>query len=88
MEQFNSSNTYYPHRGASPGAASGVINVGAAGAHNEASGASIYAATGVEQQDYRAEFSNFGPRCDIWGAGSAIQSVWNSGDELYDNIPS
>jgi hypothetical protein len=82
------SNTYYPHRGASPGAATGVINVGAAGAHNEASGASIYDATGVEQQDYRAEFSNFGPRCDIWGAGSAIQSIWNSGDDLYDNIPS
>ena len=84
----SSSTVYYPHRGPTPGAASGVICVGAAGAHNEATGASIYDATGVEQQDYRAEFSNFGPRCDIWGSGSAIQSVWNSADDLYDNIPS
>lgn len=78
-------NTYYPHRGSTPGAGSEVINVGAAGAHDESSGSSIYTASGVEQQDYKAEFSNFGPRCDIWGAGSAIQSIWNSADSLYDN---
>ena len=82
------SNTYYPHRGPTPGASPGVICVGAAGSHNEASGASIYDGTGVEQPDYRAEFSNFGPRCDIWGAGSAIQSVWNSAGETYDTNPS
>ena len=85
-----SSNTYYPHRGSTPGASPGVINVGAAGSHNEPAGAvnGVYDGTGVEQPDYRAEFSNFGPRCDIWGAGSAIQSVWNSAGQTYDTIPS
>lgn len=81
------SSVKYPHRGSTPGGAPGVINVGAAGAHDE-TGGNIYNASGVEQQDYRAEFSNFGPRLDIWGAGAAIQSIWNSADDLYDNIPS
>ena len=82
------STTYraYPHRGSSPGAAVGVINVGAAGSHDEAQGASIYDATNVEDNYYRAEFSNFGPRCDIWAAGAGIQSIWRSTDTLYDNV--
>jgi len=80
-----SGNTYYPHRGASPGAAPGVICVGAAGSHNETNG-DIYSATAVESGDWRAEFSNFGPRIDVWGSGSAIQSIWRTNDQLYDNI--
>ena len=82
------STTYrsYCHRGSSPGAAVGVINVGAAGSHDEAPGDSIYNATNVEDNYYRAEFSNFGPRCDIWAAGSGIQSIWRSTDTLYDNV--
>lgn len=78
--------TYYPHRGSSPGAATGVINVGAAGSHNELSGASIYTASFVEDDYYRAEFSNFGPRVDTWAAGAGIQSIWRAGDSLYDTI--
>lgn len=78
--------TYYPHRGSSPGAAPGVICVGAAGSHNEANGSSIYTGTAVEPGDYKAEFSNFGPRIDVWGAGSAIQSIWTAGQALYDNV--
>jgi len=81
-----SGTTYYPHRGSTPGAAPGVICVGAAGSHNEANGSSIYTGTAVEPGDYKAEFSNFGPRIDVWGAGSAIQSIWTAGQQLYDNI--
>ena len=78
--------TYYPHRGSSPSAALGVICVGAAGSHNENPvGSDIYAATAVEAGDYRAEFSNFGPRVDVWAAGAAIQSIWTTGQRLYDN---
>jgi len=80
-----SGTTYYPHRGSSPGAAEGVICVGAAGSHNETNG-DIYSGTAVESGDWRAEFSNFGPRIDVWGSGSAIQSVWKTGESLYDNI--
>lgn len=83
---IKNANTYYPHRGSTPGAAPGVICVGAAGSHNEAVGASIYTATSIEDNYYRAEFSNFGPRVDIWAAGAGIQSIWNSNDSLYDNI--
>tara|TARA_B100001939_G_C16900869_1_gene599916 strand:- start:21 stop:1481 length:1461 start_codon:yes stop_codon:yes gene_type:complete len=76
----------YPHRGVSPSASSTVICVGAAGSHDEAQGASIYTATNVEDNYYRAEFSNFGPRCDVWAAGAGIQSIWRTNDALYDNI--
>ena len=67
----SASTTYrsYPHRGVSPSASSTVICVGAAGSHDEAQGASIYDATNVEDNYYRAEFSNFGPRCDVWSSG-------------------
>lgn len=84
----SASTTYrsYCHRGSSPGAAVGVISVGAAGSHDEAQGDSIYDATNVEDNYYRAEFSNFGPRCDIWAAGAGIQSIWRSTDTLYDNV--
>ena len=84
----SASTTYrsYPHRGVSPSASSTVICVGAAGSHDEAQGASIYDATNVEDNYYRAEFSNFGPRCDVWAAGAGIQSIWRSTDSLYDAI--
>lgn len=81
-----SGNIYYPHRGSTPAAAAGVINVGAAGSHNDTDG-NVYNSTSIDQQDYRAEFSNFGPRVDVWASGSGIQSVWRSTDNLYDAIP-
>ncbi len=83
--------SYYIHRGSSPGAANGgtentkIICSGAIGQHNEATGASIYASTGIEVGDYKAEFSNYGPRVDVYAPGSGIQSVWNSGASLYDS---
>jgi hypothetical protein len=86
--------SYYIHRGSSPGSAWGdnenerVICVGASGAHNEPAGSSIYNSTGIEVGDYKAEFSNYGPRIDVFAPGSGIQSVWYSGENLYDNIPS
>lgn len=85
--------SYYYHRGSSPGSATGgsanntIICSGAIGQHNEASGASIYASTGIEVGDYKAEFSNYGPRIDAWAPGSAVQSIWNSGASLYDSTP-
>lgn len=81
---------YYYHRGSSPGAADGgtentkIICSGAIGQHNESTGSSVYASTGIEVGDYKAEFSNYGPRIDVYAPGSAIQSVWNSGESLYD----
>lgn len=80
--------TIYYNRGSSPAAADGVICVGAAGSHNNVYGsgadANIYGATSVDQEDYRAEFSNYGPRIDIWAAGSGVQSIWSTGTALYD----
>ncbi len=82
--------SYYFHRGSSPGSANGgsennkIICSGAIGQHNEATGASIYASTGIEVGDYKAEFSNYGPRIDVYAPGSGIQSIWNSGASLYD----
>ncbi len=78
----------YYHRGSSPGNVLNVITVGAMGSHDEPEGESIYAATAVEQQDYKAEFSNFGPGVDVWAAGAGVQSVWNGNDSLYDDEPS
>ncbi len=84
--------TYYIHRGSSPGAANGgtentkIICSGAIGQHNEATGASIYNSTGIEVGDYKAEFSNYGPRVDVFAPGSGIQSIWNSGATLYDAV--
>ena len=82
--------TYYIHRGSSPGAADGgteetkIICSGAMGQHNESTGASVYNSTGIETGDYKAEFSNYGPRIDCWAPGSGIQSVWSVGTTLYD----
>jgi len=82
--------SYYIHRGSSPGSANGgtedtkIICSGAIGQHNEATNASIYASTGIEVGDYKAEFSNYGPRIDVYAPGSGVQSVWNSGASLYD----
>lgn len=82
--------SYYIHRGSSPGAANGgsennkIICSGAIGQHDEASGASIYNSTGIEVGDYKAEFSNYGPRVDVYAPGSGVQSIWNSGATLYD----
>lgn len=81
----------YCHRGSSPGSAYGgsentkVICVGAMGQHNESPGASIYNSTGIEVGDYKAEFSNYGPGVDVYAPGSAIQSIWASYEDLYDN---
>jgi Subtilase family len=83
--------TYYIHRGSSPGAADGgteetkIICSGAMGQHNEATGASVYSSTGIETGDYKAEFSNYGPRIDCYAPGSAIQSIWSTGTTLYDS---
>jgi hypothetical protein len=83
--------TYYIHRGSSPGAADGgtegtkIICSGAIGQHNESSGASVYNSTSIETGDYKAEFSNYGPRIDCWAPGSGIQSVWSANSTLYDS---
>lgn len=83
--------SYYIHRGSSPGAAWGdnenerVICVGAIGQHNEPAGQSVYNATSIEVGDYKAEFSNYGPRVDVYAPGSGIQSVWYNGGSLYDS---
>lgn len=83
--------TTYIHRGSSPGAADGgtegtkIICSGAIGQHNEPSGQSVYNATGIEVGDYKAEFSNYGPRIDCYAPGSGIQSVWSANNTLYDS---
>ena len=83
--------TLYIHRGSSPGAAWGdsentrIICVGAIGQHNEPPGNSIYDSSSIEVGDYKSEFSNYGPRVDIFAPGSGIQSVWSAGSSLYDN---
>jgi len=83
--------TYYIHRGSSPGAADGgtegtkIICSGAIGQHDELSGANIYDSTGIETGDYKAEFSNYGPRIDCWAPGSGIQSIWAANNTLYDS---
>ena len=84
--------THYIHRGASPGAAWGdsedsrIICSGATGQHNELTGQSVYSATGIAVGDYKAEFSNYGPRIDCFAPGSGIQSIWRSTDSVYDSI--
>jgi hypothetical protein len=87
-----SGTSYWIHRGSSPGAADGgtegtkVICVGAVGQHNESVMGSVYSATGIEVGDYKAEFSNYGPRVDVFAPGSGIQSVWSVGTTLYDGV--
>jgi len=53
--------TRYFNRGSSPGAATGVICVGA---------------ISNNQDQRRATFSNYGPRVDVWAPGYAIVSAW------------
>ena len=83
--------TLYIHRGSSPGAADGgtestkIITSGAIGQHNEPTGSSVYSSTGIEVGDYKAEFSNYGPRIDVWAPGSGVQSIWTAGASLYDS---
>ena len=83
----NNGNINYYHRGSSPGSTNDeIITVGAMGSHDEPAGESIYNSTAIEQQDYKAEFSNFGPGVEVWMAGSGIQSVWKTDEALYDSI--
>jgi hypothetical protein len=87
-----SGSTYFIHRGSSPGAADGgtketkIICSGAMGQHNEPTGSSVYSSTAIETGDYKAEFSNYGPRIDCYAPGSGIQSIWSVGTTLYDGI--
>jgi len=56
--------TIYHSRGSSPGSSEGVICVGA---------------IGVEKQEFKGNFSNYGSRVDIWAPGvNIISSVYNS----------
>ena len=55
---------YYANRGSSPGAATGVICVGATGAGVTSGG------------DRKRESSNCGPRINIWAPGTFINSSW------------
>jgi len=60
----------YYHRGSSPSAATGVINVGAIDYRY------------VSGQDYKASFSETGPRTDIFAPGYAVQSAIPQGATL------
>lgn len=63
-----SGSTIYHARGQSPGSADGVICVGA-----------------IDSQDldYKAEYSNWGPRVDIWAPGTnIISSLYNASDTV------
>jgi len=57
----------YYHRGSTPGACPGVICVGAAG---------------VGSPEYKADFSNTGPRVDVYAPGEYINSSVNSSMEF------
>jgi hypothetical protein len=77
------SNVYY-NRGAVPHGVDGgsednrVICVGSLGNH---AGASDYynhgslGATAISEIDYKAEYTNFGPRIDVYAPGSSIMSI-------------
>lgn len=60
---FNSGNPIYYTRGSSPVATPNTICVGAI-------------RSGVTPQDGKANFSNTGPRIDIWAPGAYITSSW------------
>ena len=96
---LNDETEFYYHRGSSPGSAIGsngekVICVGAIGAHNDTdiyktgNAVVVHETSGIEKTDYRAEFSNFGPRINIWAPGCAIQSTWRGDQECYTNTGS
>jgi len=59
---------YWPNRGATPGAAEGVICVGSVGA---------------KVAEYKSDFSNFEKRVDIWAPGSNIMSSVPSSNYKY-----
>ena len=61
--KFNGVPDLYFQRGSSPNNAKGVINVGA---------------IDTESDFRRADFSNFGPRVDVWAPGVDIVSAFNS----------
>ena len=61
--KFNGVPDLYFQRGSSPNNAKGVINVGA---------------IDTESDFRRADFSNFGPRVDVWAPGVDIVSTFNS----------
>ena len=68
-----SSRTVYYHRGASPAAATGVISVGAVDIYTD---------------ERKVDFSDFGPRIDVFAPGRfIISSVWDteSGYTLIDD---
>ena len=62
--------TYYFHEGSSPSSADDVICVGS---------------IGTVTQDYKSEFSNCGPRVDIFAPGSEIQSSVNTSTSYGGN---
>ncbi len=93
----HTSTTTYYHRGSSPGAAGsgradgGVICVGAMGDHNDGGSyptsfgamVSVYSTTGLNMVDYKAEFSNYGPRIDVWAAGAGVNSSYKTSGQSY-----
>jgi hypothetical protein len=62
---------YYYHEGGSPSSANDVICVGS---------------IGTVTQEYKSNFSNSGPRIDIWAPGSNIQSSVNSSTSYAGNF--
>ena len=54
---------WYIHRGTAPGAVPGVISVGS---------------VGINSAEYKSNFSNCGPRIDVYAPGSNIMSSFNS----------
>jgi len=76
---------YYYHRGSSPAAANELptstsldnspISVGAMGASTSTGVAFSYGNNVLTAQDYKSEFSNYGPRVDVYAAGEVVLSV-------------
>lgn len=62
---FNSGNPIYYSRGTSPGSASGVICVGGISSSTDSPGA-----------DRKLNYSNRGPRVDVFAPGAIITSAW------------
>lgn len=64
--------TWYYNRGSAPGAAPGAICVGA---------------ISTFQNERKADFSNVGPRIDIWAPGVSIQSSIHTGSTIDPRNP-